>query len=439
MGIGLSGYREALEYLFVRTTGQWKFGLERTAALLEAIGNPQRALRVVHVGGTNGKGSVCATLDTVLRARGFRVARYTSPHLIDLRERILVDGAPASEDAIVDFVERWTPTVERLGATFFEATTAMAFGLFAQSEPDVAIVEVGLGGRLDSTNVVDPMLAIVTNIGLDHTEYLGDTHDAIASEKGGIFKAGRPALIGERDLRVRDVLKRHAQHARSAPVHAAFESGGVQNVSVTRNGTSFEVCAGSSAAGNREGGEVTHRVTTALVGRHQAYNAWVSLAALEALPVPFATPVAVAGQHLPAVKLPGRFDMRDGAVFDVAHNRDGASVLAETLRAVNPPRPWVVVLSVLGDKDWRGVISALGGVADQFVFTTAPTSPHARRWDAQAAGAFASEKGLNAVVVDDFEAALLRASGIGGTMVVTGSFHTVGDAMSRLQISPFAR
>ena len=157
-GVGerLSGYRAALDYLFERTTGGSRFGLERTAALLAALGDPHHRLRIFHVAGTNGKGSACATLAAVLRHRGFRVGKYTSPHLVDFRERFLIDGRAVEETYVVDFIERWTPEVERTGATFFEATTAMAFDWFARSNVDVAVIETGLGGRLDSTNVVRP-------------------------------------------------------------------------------------------------------------------------------------------------------------------------------------------------------------------------------------------------------------------------------------------
>jgi dihydrofolate synthase/folylpolyglutamate synthase len=203
VGHDLSGhrsrYQDALQYLFARTTGKSKFGLERTRALLAALGNPQDGLRTLHVAGTNGKGSVCATLDALLRARGLRTAKYTSPHLVDFTERFVIDGAAVDARYVVEFIERWTPEVERLGATFFEATTAMAFHYFAESGVDVAVVETGLGGRLDSTNVVRPLVAGVTSIGIDHVEYLGDTREAIAAEKAGIFKAGVPAASGEPD------------------------------------------------------------------------------------------------------------------------------------------------------------------------------------------------------------------------------------------------
>ena len=186
MGVRLTALEEALGFLFARTTGGVKFGLERTLALLNALGNPHCSYPVIHVAGTNGKGSSLATAEALLRGRGMRVGKYTSPHLVDFRERILVDRVPIDADQIVEFVERWTPLVEQLGATFFEATTAMAFDAFARAEVDVALIETGLGGRLDSSNVVDPISAGVTSIGWDHMEYLGHTLEAIAMRSSSL-------------------------------------------------------------------------------------------------------------------------------------------------------------------------------------------------------------------------------------------------------------
>jgi dihydrofolate synthase/folylpolyglutamate synthase len=182
MGHDLSDYRQAIDALFARTTGKSKFGLERTAAFLEALGEPHLRLPVLHVAGTNGKGSVCATIETVLRARGLRVAKYTSPHLVDFRERFLVNGVPIDERYVVEFIAKWTPVVERLGATFFEATTAMAFAWFAEAQADIAVVAAGLGGRLDSTNIVRPRVAGFTSTGIDHVEQLGSSREEISAE-----------------------------------------------------------------------------------------------------------------------------------------------------------------------------------------------------------------------------------------------------------------
>lgn len=381
---------------------------------------------MVHVGGTNGKGSVCATVEAVLRARGHRVAMYTSPHLIDFRERIVIDNRPASEAAIVEFIREWTPTVERTGATFFEATTAMAFSLFASAEPDVAVVEVGLGGRLDATNVVDPAVAVVTAIGIDHVEYLGDTTEAIAREKAGIFKPRRPAVIGEPDAAVRVLLREAAEAAGAVPVRDVHAAMPVSEVRVEADGTHFVVSPG--------GERITCR--TPLLGAHQAHNAATAFLTLEAMPEAFAVGAAEASQLLAGVALPGRFHRRGRYVFDVAHNPAGAAVFAATLRAVAPPRPRTAVLSVLGDKDWRGMIAALRGEIDLFVLTTAPTSPASRAWDPAAVFRVAQEEGWAAVLERDFDAALARAAAHEGTIVITGSFHTVGDAMARLHVSP---
>ena len=187
MDVPLTGYRESLDYLFARTTGAFKFGLERTHALLAELGDPHLRYPVLHIAGTNGKGSSVATAEALLRTQGLRVAKYTSPHLVDFRERIVVGGQPISEVEVVEFIMTSAPAVARLGASFFEATTAMAFQHFARAGADVALIETGLGGRLDSTNVVQPRAAGVTSIGFDHMEYLGSTLEAIASEKAWIF------------------------------------------------------------------------------------------------------------------------------------------------------------------------------------------------------------------------------------------------------------
>src|SRR4051812_46163132 len=205
-----SRYQQALQYLFARTNGPFKFGLERTVALLRELGDPHRSFPSLHIAGTNGKGSSVATAEALLRAKGLAVGAYTSPHLVDFRERIVVDGQRISAEEVIEFVERWTPTVESLGATFFEATTALAFAHFARRGVDIAVIETGLGGRLDSTNVIDPIAAGVTTIDYDHTEYLGDTLEQIAGEKAGIYKQGRPAIVGEPDESLRQVLARDA-------------------------------------------------------------------------------------------------------------------------------------------------------------------------------------------------------------------------------------
>lgn len=430
MGIALtdqrSRYRAALDYLFDRTTGKSKLGLERTAALLHELGDPHERLRSLHVAGTNGKGSVCATLETVLRAKGQRVGKYTSPHLVDFRERFLINGRRVDEEYVVDFIERWTPTVERIGATFFEATTAMAFDLFAREGVDAAVIETGLGGRLDSTNVVRPVAAGVTSIGIDHVEYLGDTREEIAAEKAGIFKAGVPAVIGEHDDAIRTLLARMASERGATPILDVVTSAAPDDVVVSGDGTTFTVTIGR------------HRgtVRTGLAGAHQAWNASLALLMLNVAGDSFGTTLAEARAALPRVRLPGRFQHVPPFIFDVAHNPDGASVFAATVSEVHPPSPIAVVLCVLADKDWRGVMAQLSTVVDVFVLTDAPTAPASRAWDREAAVAHARAQGWQVFSEPDFDRAIGRATAIAQTVLVTGSFHTVGDAMARLNVDP---
>lgn len=426
MDVALTTYRAAIDALFTRTTGVWKLGLERVSALLELLGNPHQTLTVLHVGGTNGKGSVVATAEAILRSRGLRVGRYTSPHLIDFRERILVDRIPIEEEDILAFLERWMPDAERLGATFFEITTALAFDHFAKSGVDAAVVEVGLGGRLDATNVVNPRAAVVTSIALDHTEWLGDSIEAIAGEKGGIFKPRRPAVIGERDPSIATLLSGLASSREAHPVVVARDRGEITVVQTTMDGTSFVL-----------EGDPRLAVRTPLPGAHQAANTVTALVALDAAGLA-EWPESSGTIAIPSVALPGRFQRVGRFIFDVAHNPSGARVLAETIAAVEPPRPLVVLLAVLGDKDWRGIMRALADVAEHAVLTRPPSAPPARVWNAEEALIFARTLSWHAVAESSFDAALARAEALGSTTLITGSFHTVGDAMLRLQVNPLA-
>jgi dihydrofolate synthase/folylpolyglutamate synthase len=425
-GLSLAGYQDALDYLFARTTGGFKFGLERTIALLDHLGNPQRAYPTFHIAGTNGKGSSVATMATLLSAKGQRVATYTSPHLVDFRERMVVGGEPIPADDVIDFIARYTPFVEEIGASFFEATTAMAFEYFARAGAGVAIIEAGLGGRLDSTNVITPVAAGVTSIGFDHTEYLGTTLEEIAGEKAGIFKVGRPAVVGETDPRIAELLAARAGALGASSIRVVSRELHVSRTKVDDAGTTCDV--------EWRGEHATLR--TPLVGDHQASNLAFSLVMLDAGGPQFEISLAEASMYLERVHIPGRFQHIGQFIFDVAHNPGGAEVLTQTLLAIDPPRPITAVLCVLDDKDWREMIRVLSRVVSHFVFTMAPTAPASRAWDLAEVNEFAQSLHLDADVVQDFDAALEYARDTSVTVLITGSFHTVGDAMSRLQVSP---
>ena len=323
-------------------------------------------------------------------------------------------------------MREWTPTVESLGATFFEATTALAFAHFASCDVDVALVETGLGGRLDATNVIDPIAAGVTTIDYDHTEYLGDTLPQIAAEKAGIYKRGRPAVIGESDGELRAVLAEHARVAGASAIRVVADEYQVSDVVVESGATRFTL----ARAGKR------HAMRTPLAGRHQASNVAFALTLLDASGAEYACSLAAAADALTSVYVPGRFQCVGRYIFDVAHNTEGAMVLATTLSAIRPSAPVVALFSVLGDKDWRGMMRHLAPHVERFILTTAPSAPANRAWNLGAVREFAEREGYSAEARSDFDEALARASASGATTLVTGSFHTVGDAMSRLQLSP---
>ncbi|MEO8945470.1 MAG: folylpolyglutamate synthase/dihydrofolate synthase family protein [Gemmatimonadaceae bacterium] len=421
-------YRETIERLFEKTGSRISPGLGRTEQLLDSLGDPHRRFPSFHVAGTNGKGSTVATLDALLRFGGRRVGRYTSPHLVDFRERIVIDGVPISEDDLLVLLRRLEPLAESIGATFFEITTAAAFAYFAEQGVDVAAVETGLGGALDSTNVLDPVVAAVTNISLDHTEFLGNSLQSIADEKGGIFKFGRAAVIGEPRLDLAKRLAERAAERGATPISIVRSDWRAWSVSLAGGMTSFTAATPLGRT----------RLSTPLIGEHQVRNTLTALAAIHAAGRDYAIKKENINRALSSVTLPGRFQRVREWVFDVAHNAAGARALAEALTTRRSPPPVTIVLGVLKDKDWYGMIDALAPVADHFIITQPPTAPVERAWDPLAAAAHANACKVPVSLDPDFGIAMDRAASLPGTKVVCGSFHTVGDAMALLDIDPFA-
>lgn len=422
-------FEASLARLFARTGGAWRLGLDRMTALMELLGDPQRSYPVFHVAGTNGKGSTVATLEAVMRHAGLRVGRYTSPHLVDFCERVEVDRRPIPKQAVSSWLNEHEPSLSALGATFFEATTAMAMAYFASESVDVAIVEVGLGGRLDATNIVEPVAAAVTQIGFDHMEFLGSSLEQIAVEKAGVFKPNTPAIVGETRPEIRDLLLARAVAAGAQPILVTGRDWQVRDVALSASGTSFTLdTPGQSRA-----------LTTPLVGAFQAHNTSVALAMLTGAGERWAEMAKAAETALIDVRLAGRFHQWGRWLFDVAHNADGAATVVANVRAMHLPHPVVAVVTVLRDKDWRGILHAVATVADRILLTASPTAPASRAWDLTEVATWAANAALPTERIDDFDAALRRADSLGATIIVTGSFHTVGDAMDRLQVDPLAR
>ena len=412
-------YDEALEFLFPRTT-TIKFGLANTRALLRALGNPHEVVPSVHIGGTNGKGSVSTLVAAALREAGWRVGLYTSPHLVSFRERIQVDGVPISEDAVAMWTGRLLSPILERKATFFEATTALAFADFAARGAEIAVVEVGLGGRLDSTNVVRPLVSGVTKIERDHMKYLGDTLELIACEKAGIAKPGVPFVIGETDPGLIEVLRREARRAVGrAGGRTGGRTGGRAAADIRVLPADYLWCGPLS-----------------LSGPHQRRNAAVAHGILTALPEPYRPTPAQIERGFGSTKVAGRLDRRGRWLFDVAHNPDGMRALVAALKVMRPQRPLHALVSILGDKEWPDMLVQLDQAIDRGVLTIAPTAA-ARGWDIDWLARWLRDPSrppphAGWTLVPDFKEAIAKVQEGAGTVLVTGSFHTVGDVMSEL-------
>ncbi len=410
-------------------------GLERTRALLHALGHPERGLRVVHVARTNGKGSVCRMLESVLLAGGLRVGLYTSPHLRRLNERFRIGGASAGDRELELAARPLWGALERqsasaLGpATYFEALTVLAFLLFRRARVQVAVLETGLGGRLDSTNVVPhPLLTVITNISLEHTRELGRTESAIAFEKAGIIKRGCPLVSGARGRAAAVIARRFREvQGRSRAGLIALEPGRDWRVLAFEDLPHRQVqrvdmlCLG-----------VRRRVEIPLLGRHQHANLACALAAIGQLAPRLGLPDGSVEKGLARARWSGRLQRlsaRPRTLLDGAHNPAGARVLADYVRdlkgSLRAPRTAFVV-GILKDKDWRRMLAAWAPLADVF-FVAAP--PDARALDAQEARLWLRRRGVSAVAAaqlpDALEAAR-RWAGPGGLVVAAGSLYGAG-------------
>jgi len=408
------------------------WGLERTERALAALGDPHRSYPTVHVGGTNGKGSVTTMTAAVLQRSGLRTACYTSPHLCSFRERMLVNGKPLAEERILDYAKEVRDPVVEYGLTFFEAVTVLAMHAFAREGVEAGVMEVGLGGRLDATNVLHPEVSAVTNVAMDHADYLGDTLPRIAREKAGIMKPGVPFVTAEADPEILELFARLADEA-GAPM-SRVEEEWLRDVRVSARATEVEL--ESPVWGTLE-------LSTPLVGRHQAVNAAMAVEILGKLRPELRPTVEEVVAGIGAVEYHGRDEIRiiEGRtwLFDVAHNTAGIHSLVDTVDRLSLPRPLVALVGVLGDKDWGSMLPPLLSRTDAAVLTQPPSAPPERRWDPETAAARVGSLTHVRVVPDFVEAVATAGARAGaGTIVATGSVHTVGSAMRLLGIEPLA-
>lgn len=415
---------------------EWNFEptLDRIAALMDVLGSPQHSYPVVHVAGTNGKSSTTRMIETLLRERNLRVGRFTSPHLVSMRERICVDGAPLSEERFAEVYEDIEPYLKMIDAqgrrlSFFETLTAMAFAAFADAPVDVAVIETGMGGSFDATNVADGVVAVITPISLDHVDYLGPDVATIANEKAGIIKPGATAVLAQQELPAAETLVRRAVEV---------------NATLAREGLEFGVLGRELAVG----GQLLHlrglkgtyeEVLLPLYGAHQAGNAACALAAVEALTAgddPL-DPELVRQAFL-QVRSPGRLEVvRRGptVLVDAAHNPGGIQATLEAVHESFGFAKLIGVVAMFADKDVRGILELLEPMTDQLVVTrnSSPRSMEPGELAALAGEIFGPDRVHRADRLDgaiDLGIGLADEAGeFGGAgVLITGSVVTAGDA-----------
>lgn len=365
-------YQETIEYLFNLQYSGIKLGLQNVTKLLNAIGNPQKSWPAIHIAGTNGKGSVAAFLHSILKESGFRVGLYTSPHLVDFSERIRVNDQRIDWETIVKFTQELKESITKTKATFFESTTAMAFRYFAEQEVDIAVIETGLGGRLDATNLVQAVVTVITSISQDHQQYLGPSLTQITEEKAGIIKTSIPCITSNHDILIWRTIKKICSE-RNAPLYLLNPEKQIQIADETIWGSRFSV---------KHNGEYLHHLEIPLAGSHQVTNAALAILALQNLKE-FEVSENNIRRGLKNVKWPGRLQIikeNPLTLLDVAHNPDGFKEVFRFLKRKFPQKHIWTLIGLTKDKDFNKIAdilkqnSAVIGVVQNFSDRAQPVS-----------------------------------------------------------------
>ena len=333
-----------------------KVGLDHTIQLLNRCGNPHNKLKTIHIAGTNGKGSTAAILQSILRTAGLKVGLYTSPHLVSFNERIRVNGSPISNDFIIDFMKKFNDDINEIESTFFETTTVLSLCYFYFKKVDVAIIETGLGGRLDSTNVLNPNLSIITSIDIDHQNILGNTIEEIANEKAGIIKKNTPLITFKQPKKILDILRNRAKTL-NAKIEIVVDP---QKIVVDNFSTKFVI-------NNKT-------FSIPLIGEHQAYNAALAIRSSNIFMGPLSYQMIKDG--VKNTVWPGRFQLLNNKLkifYDVAHNSAGINTIRSTLNSLNAlERIGLIILKE--DKDVDQISNSLKGLFDELIISTVPNA-----------------------------------------------------------------
>jgi len=420
-------YEDTIEYLYAQLpqfqrigASAYKPGLERVLKLSALVGDPHKQFKSIHIAGTNGKGSTASTIAAVLQSAGYKVGLYTSPHLVDFRERIRIDGEMITREAVVEFVERWLGFNADIEPSFFELTMVMAFDYFAHQGVDVAVVEVGMGGRLDSTNIITPVLSVITNISKDHTQFLGNTLPLIAAEKSGIIKPEVPVVIGEAEGEVRRVFVGAARMAQ-APIRFAQDSMWYTDAIHASDGITYL---------NTQWGDVKCELT----GDYQCRNAATTLAALDVLnhlgwKVNRRAVVNGFAKVCRLTGFMGRWSVigkNPLTIVDTGHNVGGWEYLGPQLMSYGPRLR--MVIGFVADKDVDAILSMMPPHATYY-FTQASIP---RAMDANELARKGADHGLKGCVIGDVRQAVAMArneAAPNDTVFVGGSTYVVGEAI----------
>jgi len=434
-GLSDAEYQNAINYLmqqlpmFSRTGATAiRPGLDNIISLCKALGDPQLKFKSIHIAGTNGKGSTSHMIASALQHAGYKAGLYTSPHLVDLRERVRIDGIPVSKDFVIGFVRKTKDLIEDIRPSYFELNVAMAFSAFAAAEVDVAVIETGLGGRLDSTNIITPVLSVITNISYDHMQILGNTLPEIAMEKAGIIKPGVPVIIGETHPETEALFFKESV-IKQSPVYFADT---IWDLIKTGQGIDYQDFKVVNKAEQK-----LYGLRTDLLGDYQIHNIKTALAACAMLNQSgWQLPVEKVLESLRQVKsrtgLRGRWDrVKDdpGIILDVAHNPAGLKLAVDNLKLITQEPS--MVIGFVRDKDVEAALSLLPGNG-RYYFTEAAVP---RALPAEELAELAKKCGLNGSTYKTVAAAVNAAMAnlqSGETLLITGSFFIVGEAMAYL-------
>jgi len=403
----------------------WQLGLERIEKLCDFFGQPQLKYPTAHIAGTNGKGSTAAMLAAIGKAAGLRTGLYTSPHLVNLNERIQIDGIPVSFPEIETVLKDCRPLIESIQATYFEALTIIAFQIFAQRKVDLAIIETGLGGRLDATNVVQPEATVITTIGLEHQQYLGDTLAKIAREKAGIIKNGVPCVSGVRQKTARQPILQQCRQLH-APFYEVQEKVKIHDIENHAEGLRF-------TAHLAEFDLDLQNINCALRGHHQVNNAATAILTAALLREKnFPIDIAAIRQGLQNVHWPARLQVlqtQPAILVDAAHNAEGMRVLIRHLREAFSYRRLFVVMGLLDDKRLLPILLPWRTLQPRFFFATPPTT---RGLPAVQLASAAKQAGFDAETFESPGEAFIKAReqcGKDDLLCVTGSHYLIGALM----------